>query len=306
MSFSAEEAAKSLHKSMKGIGTDENRLISEITKHSNGQRQLIKQQYMTLYGKSLVDDIKSEIKGNFELGVLALLEPVDEYEAKILHEAINGVGTDEKIVIQTLCPKEAHEIEILKAAYKRLYNKDLDKDIKGEEGGPLGKIMRSVASGGRSGDKNANHEMAKKEAQELYDAGAGKFGTEESEFVRILCSRSFPQLAATFEEYHKICGKDIEKSIKSEMGGQLETACLAIAKAAKNKSAYFAELLHEAMAGVGTKDEDLVRLLASKSEFNFNEIKNQYKALYNKSLYDAVKSELSGDYEKLFLALIGH
>ncbi len=34
-------------------------------------------------------------------------------------------------------------------------------------------------------------------------------------------------------------------------------------------------------------------------------IKHQYKVLYGKSLYDAVKSELGGDYEKLFLALIG-
>ena len=36
-----------------------------------------------------------------------------------------------------------------------------------------------------------------------------------------------------------------------------------------------------------------------------NEIKRAYQSLYGKSLYDAVKSELSGDYEKLFLALIG-
>ena len=47
----AEEAAKSLHKSMKGFGTDEARLIKEIVLHSNAQRQLIKQSYMTMYGK---------------------------------------------------------------------------------------------------------------------------------------------------------------------------------------------------------------------------------------------------------------
>ncbi len=35
------------------------------------------------------------------------------------------------------------------------------------------------------------------------------------------------------------------------------------------------------------------------------EIKNQYKEHYGKNLYDAIKSELSGDYEKLFLGLIG-
>jgi hypothetical protein len=36
-----------------------------------------------------------------------------------------------------------------------------------------------------------------------------------------------------------------------------------------------------------------------------NDIKRNYQALFGKSLYDDLKSELSGDYEKLFLTLIG-
>lgn len=65
-----EEAAKSLRKSMKGIGnnkswfvlkkilknflylgTDESRLIKEIINHSNSERQSIKEIYLTMYGK---------------------------------------------------------------------------------------------------------------------------------------------------------------------------------------------------------------------------------------------------------------
>ena len=69
--------------------------------------------------KKLEDDIKSEISGHFLDGVLALLEPFDEYEAKCMRKAIKGLGTDEQVLIQILCPKEAHEVEILKAAYKR-------------------------------------------------------------------------------------------------------------------------------------------------------------------------------------------
>lgn len=46
-----EEACKSLYKSMKGFGTDETRLIKEIVSRPNGVRQLIKRQYVTMYGK---------------------------------------------------------------------------------------------------------------------------------------------------------------------------------------------------------------------------------------------------------------
>jgi len=48
-----------------------------------------------------------------------LLEPTDEYEAKCVRSAMKGLGTDEQVLIQILCSKEAHEVEILKAAYKR-------------------------------------------------------------------------------------------------------------------------------------------------------------------------------------------
>jgi hypothetical protein len=165
----AEEVAKSLNKAFKGIGTDESRLIKEIVNHSNGQRQLIKKQYMTMYGKTLEEDVKKEISGNFQKGVLSLLEPVDEFEARHLRNAIHGIGTNEKVVIQILCPKESNEIEILRAAYQRLFNNSLDKDLKNEESGPLGRIFRSIASGNRVNDSSVDQNLAKKEAQALYD-----------------------------------------------------------------------------------------------------------------------------------------
>jgi annexin A7/11 len=39
-------------------------------------------------------------------------------------------------------------------------------------------------------------------------------------------------------------------------------------ESAKNKSAYYARELHESMAGMGTKDDDLIRLLVTRSEVN--------------------------------------
>ena len=169
----------------------------------------------------------------------------------------------------------------------------MESDIASDTGGYLRKIMRSIASGGRPDSDYyydydpVNYDLAESEAEELYDAGKGQLiGTDESVFIRILCSRSFSQLNATFDAYYKISNTDIEKSIKSEMSGDLEFACLTISnflsfslintkilrfisiivKSARNKPAYFAEQIHNAMKGLGTKDDDLIRLLVSRAE----------------------------------------
>ena len=47
-------------------------------------------------------------------------------------------------------------------------------------------------------------------------AGEGQWGTDESTFNVVLCSRSIHQLRATFNAYKELAGKDIEESIGAE------------------------------------------------------------------------------------------
>ena len=58
--------------------------------------------------------------------------------------------------------------------------------------------------GAREETSTVDMEKAKREAQELYQAGEKKWGTDESKFNVILATRSFPQLRATFDEYIKV------------------------------------------------------------------------------------------------------
>ena len=74
---------------MQGIGTDEKRIIKEIIGHTNAQRQLIKERYKVMYGQTLEHDLKSELSGEFEDIVIALLEPTVEYDAHCLKNAIS-------------------------------------------------------------------------------------------------------------------------------------------------------------------------------------------------------------------------
>ena len=74
---------------MKGIGTDEKRVIKEIISLNNHQRQIVKEKYKLMHGHSLEEDLKSELNGDFEDIVVALLKPKYQYEAECLRSAIH-------------------------------------------------------------------------------------------------------------------------------------------------------------------------------------------------------------------------
>lgn len=300
MSF--EEEAKALRKAMKGMGTDEKAIIKTLCKHSNAERQEIKQQYQQMYGKNLVDDIKSEVSGNFEKCLVAMLEPLAEFEAKPIRDAIKGLGTDEDALIKHLCARDTREIA---EAYQKLYGSSLEEDVASDVSGDWGRIMRILAMGKReAASEPIDMNKAQNDANTLYEAGKGQLGTDEDEFIRILCTRSFPQLKATCECYAQLDDKGLKKRIKKEMSGKLEKCLVTIVKCAQNRPEYFAELLHDSMSGIGTKDEDLIRLIVTESERDMKAITSEYLKMYGKNLVHDVKKDCSGDYEKLLVALI--
>jgi hypothetical protein len=83
------------------------------------QRQMVKTKYVSFYGKTIIEDFESEISGFFLETVVALFDVPEEFEAKILRSAIDGVGTKELKIVEILCAKDAAEIAVLKQAYKK-------------------------------------------------------------------------------------------------------------------------------------------------------------------------------------------
>lgn len=301
----AETVAKSFKAAFKGFGTDEKRVIKELLGLTNAQRQIVKDKYNNLYGKTLEEDLKDELKGNFEDICIALILPRLEFEARAIRESMRGAGTYDAIVIDLLCTKESAEIAQLKEQYKNLFDRDFEDDIKGEAEGPLERVYRSIAAGNRPSGSDVDTALAEAEAKELYDAGEGQFGTDDSVFVRILVSRSFAQLKATFDAYQRMFNKDIIDSIKAEAKGNFEDALLAIAESVRSRSVYFAKRLRQTMEGPGTKDKELITILVSRSEIDLVKIRQQYQKVYNRSLHDDLKEELHGDYEDIVLKLVG-
>ncbi|XP_037611104.1 annexin A4-like isoform X1 [Sebastes umbrosus] len=294
-----------LRKAMKGFGTDENAIIELLGSRTNKQRVPMVAGYKTTYGKDLFHDLKSELTGNFEKLVLAMMKSPAQFDASECREAIKGAGTDEACLIEILSSRSNADIHEITRIYKADYGKSLEDAISSDTSGHFRRLLVSLCQGNRDERETVDVALAKQDAQKLYAAGENKVGTDESQFNAILCARSRPHLRTVFQEYQQMCGRDIEKSICREMSGNVESGMVAVVKCIRNTPAYFAERLHKSMQGAGTMDTTLIRIMVSRSEIDMLDIRQAYVQAYGKSLYTHISGDTSGDYKKLLMKLCG-
>ncbi|XP_005180991.1 annexin B10-like [Musca domestica] len=294
-----------LRTAMKGFGTDEQAIIDILTARSNAQRQMIKENFLREYGRDLIEDLKSELGGKFEDVIIALMMTPVQYLCKQLHKAMAGMGTNESTLVEILCTKSNEEMAEIVKCYEEMYDRPLAEHMCSETSGHFRRLLTLIVTGVRDPVGTVDPDKAREQAEQLYNAGEAKLGTDEEVFNRILAHGSFAQLRLVFEEYKQLSGETIEQAIKHEMSGELHEAMMAIVECVQSPPAFFANRLFKAMDGLGTDDTTLIRIIVSRSEIDLGNIKEEFERIYNRTLVSAVKSETSGDYKRALCALIG-
>ncbi|KAA3681186.1 annexin A7/11 [Paragonimus westermani] len=303
--FNATEDCERLRKAMKGMGTDEKTIIDIMGHRSADQRTKIVLQFKTMYGKDLIKEFKSELSGHFYEAVEALCYSPADFDAMQLRKAVKGAGTDEDALIEIVCSRTNEQIRQIKEAYARIFpGRNLETDVSHDTSRHFKRIMISLLQANRDESPNVDRNAARRDAEELYQAGEKKLGTDESKFNMILAAKSFAHLRLVFEEYAKVSKNDIEKALKSEMSGDLLKSMLAIVRCIRNKQKYFAYQLMKSMKGLGTKDRTLIRIVVSRCEIDMALIKKEFLKDNGKTLEAWITDDTTGDYRKLMLALI--
>ncbi|OWK61591.1 Annexin A1 isoform p37 [Lonchura striata] len=296
-------------------GVDEATIIDILTKRTNAQRQQIKAAYQQTKGKSLEDALKKALKGHVEDVVVALLKTPAQFDAEELRASMKGLGTDEDTLIEILASRNNQEIREANRYYKEVLKRDLTQDIISDTSGDFQKALVALAKADRCENPHVNDELADNDARALYEAGEKRKGTDTGVFITVLTKRSYPHLRRVFQKYTKYSKHDMNKVLDLELKGDIENCLTALevtlshsfitVKCATSKPAFFAEKLHLAMKGAGTRHKDLIRIMVSRHEVDLNEIKGYYKSLYGISLRQAIMDELKGDYETILVALCG-
>ncbi|XP_033644956.1 annexin A13-like [Asterias rubens] len=281
--FDADSDCQILRKAMKGLGTDEKAIVDILGNRSNAQRQKLLVQYKASFGRDLVKDLKSELGGNFEDAILAMMDLPGVFDARCLKKAMKGLGTDESVLVEIMCTRSNAQIQAIKKAYKAGFDKDLEGALESETSGDFKRVLIGLCAAGRDESPDVDDSKVAEDAKALEEAAQG-MGTDESEFQRIIVTRSPVHLRAVFSAFEESTGKSIEDVIKSEMTGSLEKAYLTIVGFFSRPMEFFADQLMRAMKGLGTDEDHLIRVIVSRSETDLRAIKAAFGLKYGKTL----------------------
>lgn len=304
--FNAETDAMDLYKAMKGAGTDEDTIIEIICRRSYSQLKLINDVYQQFYGRLLRDDIKSDLSGYFEKLVLTLFMTSAQQDAATIKEAVKGAGTDETAIIEVLCTRTNQEIRDIKEVYKKKYGVAMVKDLQGDTSGDFKRIVVSMCAASRDEDgPDLDPDEAMNYAQILFEKGEDQAGTNEVAFNKIFCRRGFHQLRQIFEAYLEFHPDGIEDTLNNEFGGCVNEGYKAMAMTAMcGREAFFAQKLHKAMEGLGTNEDQVLRLMVSRSRFDLKTVAARFEEKFEQTLVEYIDDDISGDYRNALLALL--
>ena len=124
---------------------------------------------------------------------------------------------------------------------------------------------------------------------------------DENALIDITINHTNAERVKMRDDYKAKFGRDLledfEKNFKSEFKDT-------IVGVYKTPAEYDADLLYYAMKGVGSDKDIITEVLCFRNPKRISEIKAKFQEKYGKDLTAEIKSETSGDYQKIVLKIL--
>ena len=302
--FNPEADCLVLRNAVHGWGTDEKAIISIIVNRNAAQRAEIRRTYKACFGKDLIKRLKEDTSGNFKDIICAMFMTPPEYDAYCLYKAMKGLGTNEGVLIEIIGTRNNEQLQEIKDIFEKEYKNTLENWVKGDTSGNFRLLLIALLQCNRSNNPNPDLNACQADADALYRAGEGRWGTDEATFIRIFANRSAAEIACINQCYLKMRGKGILNAIDKEFSGDVKKLLQTIIGALLDIHGYFAMRIRESVKGLGTNDSKLVRVIVSRCEIDLPQIKQAYQRIYQRNLLYDVRDDTSGYYRDILTNLI--
>ncbi|WJZ91597.1 hypothetical protein VitviT2T_010655 [Vitis vinifera] len=302
---SAAEDCEQLRKAFAGWGTNEALIISILAHRNAAQRKLIQETYSQSYGEDLLKALDKELSSDFERAVLLWTPVPAERDAFLANEATKMLTASNWVIMEIGCTRSSHDLFLVRQAYHARYKKSLEEDVAYHTSGDFRKLLVPLVSAFRYEGPEVNTRLARTEARILHQKISEK-AYNDDELIRIVTTRSKPQLNATLNHYNNEFGNAINKDLKANPEDEFLKLLRAAIKCLTFPEKYFEKLLRLAINKMGTDEWALTRVVTTRAEVDMQRIKEEYHRRNSGPLDRAISVDTSGDYEKMLLALIGH
>ena len=138
-------------------------------------------------------------------------------------------------------------------------------------------------------------------SDELEQFEKAVMANDESTLVNITVSHSNEERVKLRADYQAKFGRDLLKDFESKLKSDFKECMLGLYKP---PAEYDADLLYFAMKGIGSDKEVITEVLSFRTPERLNEVKAKFQEKYGKDLVAEIKSETSGDYQKIAMALL--
>ena len=139
-----------------------------------------------------------------------------------------------------------------------------------------------------------------KDAEALRKALKGA-GTDEDTIIKIIANRNNTQRQQLKQYYQQKFNRDLVFDLKSDLSGKFEDAVVALFD---DPYVYDAKSLNKAMKGAGTDEDTCIEILCTRPNWYIKNIIIAYNNLFGKDLIKDVKSDFSGNLEKLLVNIL--
>ncbi|KAI1898249.1 hypothetical protein AGOR_G00070390 [Albula goreensis] len=313
-------------------GTDEATFIMLLGNRSVTHLRMVFDEYQKLTEKSIEESIKSELSGDFErlmLAVVQCIRSVPMFFAKRLYKSMKGLGTADNTLIRIMISRSELDMLDIRECFRLQYEKSLYSMIKDDTSGEYKRTLLHLCGG----DDDLAGEFFPEAAQIAYkmweisamtkvqlrgtirpaadfdpasDAKALRkamkgFGTDEDAIIDIVTQRSNEQRQQIRQAFKSNLGRDLMADLKSELSKNL---CRLIMGLMMTPAEFDSRMMKKAMEGAGTDEHALIEVLVTRSNQEIQAMNEAFQEAYHKSLEDAISSDTSGHFCQLLVSLV--
>jgi len=148
-----------------------------------------------------------------------IAEKQSEAKAKLLHDAIEGFGTDEDTLIKVICQTSVAERQRIKDAFFWMYDEDLVDKVEGDTSGDFQKALLCMLN---ATEKSFDLEA---DCRAMYDAMNG-WGTDETVLVQMICNKTRSQMQLVNQRFKELYNRELYEFVESETSGHFQAVML--------------------------------------------------------------------------------